>query len=57
MTKSIKALALAAVFTAFAGSAFAAEQGMKMDCCAKCECCKDKKDGEKPAQPAPEHKH
>ena len=54
-----KTLALAALVTLLSsGAALAAESATKMDCCAKCECCKDKKDGaEKPAQPAPEHKH
>lgn len=54
-----KTLALAALVTLLSsGAALAAEDAMKMDCCAKCECCKDKKDGAgTPPQPAPEHKH
>jgi hypothetical protein len=57
MKPSIKALALAAVLATLGGAAFAAEQAPKMDCCAKCECCKDKAADGKPAQPQPEHKH
>ncbi len=60
MQKTMKTLALGALLAVLGGGlANAAEQAMKMDCCAKCECCKDKgKDGaEKPAQPTPEHKH
>lgn len=62
MQKTMKTLALGALLAVLGGGlANAAEQAM--DCCAKCDCCKDKMDGakkdgaDKPAQPAPEHKH
>jgi hypothetical protein len=42
-----KTLAIAAAMTMFAaGGAYAADQAM--DCCAKCECCKDKDKDKKP---------
>lgn len=56
MQKTMKTLALGALLAVLGGGlANAAEQAM--DCCAKCECCKDKGGAEKPAQPTPEHKH
>ncbi|WP_374660189.1 hypothetical protein [Phenylobacterium sp.] len=53
-----KTLALAALVTLLSsGAALAAESAMKMDCCAKCECCKDKKDAPKSFEPGSEHRH
>lgn len=54
--KTTRMIALAAAMSLFAaGGAYAAEKAM--DCCAKCECCKDKKpDGAAPAQPH-DHDH
>ncbi|UTP39399.1 hypothetical protein M9M90_19660 [Phenylobacterium sp. LH3H17] len=58
MKNPMKTLALAAFLaTLGGGAALAADQATKMDCCAKCECCKDKPADGKPAQPQPEHKH
>jgi len=58
MKNTLKTLALAAFLATLGGGvALAADQAKKMDCCAKCECCKDKAAAEKPAQPTPEHKH
>lgn len=58
MKTAMKTLAVAAFLTVMSGgAAFAAEQAMKMDCCAKCECCKDKAADDKPAQPPAEHQH
>lgn len=50
-----KTLAIAAAMTVLAaGGAYAADKGM--DCCAKCECCKDKKPAEgAPATPHDQH--
>lgn len=53
-----KTLALAALVTLLSsGAALAAESAMKMDCCAKCECCKDKKDAPKSFEPGSEYRH
>lgn len=56
MKNLIKPVALAAMLSLMAGVAVAADGAMK-DCCAKCDCCQDKKaEGQTPA-PSPEHKH
>ncbi|WP_293405770.1 hypothetical protein [Phenylobacterium sp.] len=56
MQKTMKTLALGALLAVLGGGlANAAEQAM--DCCAKCECCKDKKDAPKSFQQGPDHKH
>ena len=48
MRLSMKTLAVVAFLAMAGGGAYAAEAGMKMDCCKDCACCKDKPAAEKP---------
>lgn len=54
MKTSLKILVAAAALALTSGAAHAAEAGMKMDCCAKCDCCKDKA-GAKSGQSMPDN--
>ena len=56
MKTVIKTLALAVFITAFSSGVAAACDASKGGCCAKCECCKDKDDGAKPAPTPPVHR-